>query len=203
MVVWTLLKELLLVAAAITGGIVAVSGLRTWKRQLKGQSEYELARRLLLAIYRLRDAFRAARSPLMFVPPDEGGSDAGEGTFPQKRHIRGLRRGFEERLRALDNTWSDVQLAALEAEVIWGRAVRELVAPLNECRAKFVTTVHEYFWLNDPPPYATVDRNAERVTRVESTLYSVSNNPQEDQFLKELLDAIDKAEAFIRPHLKL
>ena len=58
-------RSVLVASAAITGVVVALVGLRTWRHQLKGKTEYELARRLLRAAYTVRGEFQRVRSPLM------------------------------------------------------------------------------------------------------------------------------------------
>ena len=58
----TLAKDLILSGAAIVGIYVAIKGLGTWQRQLKGQSEYELSRRMY------RDAISGLRRPAMGTP---------------------------------------------------------------------------------------------------------------------------------------
>ncbi len=46
----SVLKDILLSACAVTGAFVAVKGLNTWRRQLRGQSEYDLSRRILVSL---------------------------------------------------------------------------------------------------------------------------------------------------------
>jgi hypothetical protein len=58
-------KDIFTVLASITAGIVAIIGLQTWKKQLKGKTEYELAQRLLMAVYKIRDAIYYVRNPFM------------------------------------------------------------------------------------------------------------------------------------------
>ena len=57
-------KDVITAGAAITAAVVAVKGLRAWKKQLRGKTDYELARRCLKAVYRVRDAIRMVRNPL-------------------------------------------------------------------------------------------------------------------------------------------
>jgi len=59
------LKDVVVVAAPATGAIVAVKGLSTWRRQLKGQSDYNLAKDVLINLYKYRDALFFVRHPLM------------------------------------------------------------------------------------------------------------------------------------------
>jgi hypothetical protein len=42
----------------------ALKGLSTWRRQLRGNAEYDLARRVLRITYRVRDEIEAARKPM-------------------------------------------------------------------------------------------------------------------------------------------
>jgi len=61
----TVMKDIIFIGVGITGAVVAVKGLGTWQRQLKGQSEYDLSRRLLVALFKFRDAINGVRNPMM------------------------------------------------------------------------------------------------------------------------------------------
>ena len=62
----SLAKDLILSGAAITGAVVAIKGLSTWRRQLQGQSEYDLSRRILVSLFQYRDALNSVRNPFMW-----------------------------------------------------------------------------------------------------------------------------------------
>jgi hypothetical protein len=63
----TTFKDVVVAIAAFVGMIVALTGLNTWNRQLKGEVEYELTRRLLKCTYRLREAIQGVRHPMIFA----------------------------------------------------------------------------------------------------------------------------------------
>jgi hypothetical protein len=70
----TIAKDVMTGIATIAAAVVATMGLHTWKRQLFGNSNYELSRRLLRSAYRLREAIQFVRNPLMLAgrwPPPE------------------------------------------------------------------------------------------------------------------------------------
>ncbi|MCD4813731.1 hypothetical protein K8S19_08585 [bacterium] len=88
-----LIKDVILTGAAIA---VAITGLNTWKRQLKGKFEYDLCRRILVTLFKYRDAIDGVRHPFMYAsekpnPPEKetksmtyekfGGSDAYKNDF--------------------------------------------------------------------------------------------------------------------------
>jgi hypothetical protein len=60
-----LLSNTLQTLATVAAVTVGYMGLSTWKKQLKGKTEYQLARRCLIGIYKLRDAINEVRHPLI------------------------------------------------------------------------------------------------------------------------------------------
>jgi hypothetical protein len=64
-----LILEILNTVAICVGAIMAFIGINAWKKQLRGSTEYELARRYLKAIYKIRDAIKYVRNP--FISVDE------------------------------------------------------------------------------------------------------------------------------------
>lgn len=180
----------------------ALLGLRTWRHQLKGNTEYELARRYLKGVFRVRDSFRIVRSPMMYPPVQESDPN-GALSDRQKQFRQDQRKEYGRRLQELQKSWSELEVEVLEAEVLWGESAKDAVKPLRECIAELATTIAEYFWLNDPPAYATVDRNAERVARVDRTIYHISEDPTKDEFWGKILQAVKVAEKFIQPKLKV
>ena len=56
-VTWTtLIADVVVAVAAIIGSIMAYRGLKTWKEQIRGKSEYECDRRLLVVIRHIEHA---------------------------------------------------------------------------------------------------------------------------------------------------
>lgn len=53
----------------VGGAMIAVVGVNAWKKQLKGSTEYELAKRYLKSVYKIRDAIKYVRNP--FISIDE------------------------------------------------------------------------------------------------------------------------------------
>ena len=53
------------VALVATG--IAASGLRTWQKEMRGKDEYETARRLLRATYKVRNAFEYIRRRSIYL----------------------------------------------------------------------------------------------------------------------------------------
>jgi hypothetical protein len=56
-----LIKDIVTILATALAAFVAISGYRTWKKQLHWKTQYDLAQRLLRATYRVRQAFSEVR----------------------------------------------------------------------------------------------------------------------------------------------
>jgi len=79
----------------------ALLGLRTWRHQLKGNAEYELARRYLRGVYRVRDAIRLIRAPLMWL--NEPQAEEKPSSTPEeheKKFREGQKKEYERRFRS-------------------------------------------------------------------------------------------------------
>src|SRR5258708_31563621 len=114
-------KDIVVAGAAVVGAAVAVLGLNTWNRQLKGGAEYELARRLLKVTYRLRDAIKSVRHPVMWAaempaPPEDKAANMSH----EERSYYGSSRTYQVRWQRVADVRTDLQTELLEAEVLWG-----------------------------------------------------------------------------------
>ena len=94
--------------SALAGAIIAGIGLRTWRRELLGRVEYDLARRLLKGVFELRNAIRQVRSVW-----------ATEGT--------------DARCERVDRKRGELDASLLEAEVLWGGRLQQAKRQLKEC----------------------------------------------------------------------
>jgi hypothetical protein len=201
-----IVKDVVTALAALTGGIVAVIGLKAWRRQLKGKTEYELARRFLRATFNVRDTIKFVRNPFQMGGEisralKEAGLDidANSSEFRAKSEAA----VYQLRWKKLQEAMSDLEVELLEAEVSWGNEIVDKVKPLRECIAKLYGKIwlHTYE-LERPTRHVTEasEKNREEVTRV---IYWVSDAPNEDSFSGEVKSAVDQIADFLKPHLKI
>ena len=59
-----IVKDLLVAGAAVAAAIMAWKGLTTWRRELHGKAKHEVARQMLRATYKVRDAVHHVRHPI-------------------------------------------------------------------------------------------------------------------------------------------
>lgn len=199
----TIIKDVSTCLTAITAAVVAVLGLRAWKKQLKGKTEYELARNLLRATYKVRNSFMDARNPT----PDyeeimQALEDAKIENYPEldmESFIHRERAMFNNRSRKIREAFVELDSLSLEAEVIWGSEVRENLRSLTQCASKVNQKIIKYlemlnYLLNESEEVAGID-----VTDV----YAWPDDPEEKNFTIEINEAVSQIENYLKPRLRL
>jgi hypothetical protein len=129
------LKDLALAGAAIVTAWVAVRGLQKWREELRGKTDFEIARGLARAMYKLRDELAACRAPLIRsaeYPPDYNPPAPGQ----PKNHAaeaNALAHVYNNRWKPVTDALREFDAQRLEAEALWGPAIRKEAEPLHRC----------------------------------------------------------------------
>lgn len=167
--------------AAVLTALFAGIGLNTWRKQLTGAADYDLARRLLLHAYRVRSAVDYVRAPFLDI------REAGETKEGVPWEVSAYRNRWEKVTEAV----ADLDAASLECEVIWGQGIAQLRHQLRLHVFELLSAI-EAFTQNVRVPRALSDRQRQ-------TLYSgIGGDPY-----KTKLDAIvSDFDDYVRPHLK-
>jgi hypothetical protein len=188
------LKDLLLVIPAWTGAIVAVLGLSAWRRQLHGREGYDLARRLLRATYRYRDAIHWARSPFSFASV---ATPSTVGASPSAREQATAL--WQQRWEPIDTARRELLVELLEAEVLWGFAHRNQYQALFERESDLYGAVLEQLDSIGPGADETLT-TPESAENRRHKLYARAN--RSDDFSKALSAAVAPVEADLGPRLQ-
>lgn len=146
-----LAKDLIISAAAVTGAVVAVKGLGAWKNQLKGRSEYELARRLLVGLFKYRDAVHGIRNPVIWVyemptPPQ----DEADKMSREQIQFYGTSKAYQARWDKAQNERTQLYADLLESEALWGIDLKRLFEKIYELEHELFTNIRRYLDLINP-----------------------------------------------------
>jgi hypothetical protein len=124
--------------------------LSTWKRQLKGQNEYELSRKLLAGLYRFRNAFMAARDPFIYESQlSHDGNSIDNSSSPLMVYLNFFKI-YESRLYRLDEERTSFESDLFEAEAVFGKKVVLLFHELFKLQADVVIATSDYLNLLKP-----------------------------------------------------
>ncbi len=198
--IYTLFKDTVVLASAMGAVYVAASGLKTWNAQLKGTVEYDLTRRLLRAIYKLRDAFAVVRNPIMWAnefvpPPPDFKGDAEDERF------YGMAAAYEKRWDHVVNARRELDAELLEAEVLWDGGVHERFKKLLQLQQELLVNLNAHLRSQNPrTPPATRESTYEALRKRREVLYA--DGSPDDEFAKDLASALKVVEDHLKPHLK-
>lgn len=193
-------REWLLAAAAVGALITTWQGLATWKQQLQGTADWELARRMLRDVYSVRDAMRAVRS--VFVGGAEMEAALELRPAPLSRATNpddGLIAAYQKRWERVRSVLSDLEVDIVEGEVLWGPGTQRALSPLRDCALdlNFALAAYLEWKMGKPlPPNETARKH------VETIVLPIPDDQGKNEFEDRLNDAIRLAEAFVGRHFR-
>jgi hypothetical protein len=191
---WTaIIRDALTGSAAVVGAVVAIIGLRAWKRQLLWKANYELAGRLMRSTYSFREAIAWLRSPLvtageMAAALKAAGLDDQDRTFTDP----GEELAYQARWRKVIEAQVEFSTAMLEAEALWGHDVRKHRDAFAPIMAELYMALRH--WVNRRDRDNDV---ADKALRIISDLGEESK-----AFSDKLAAAFNAVEDAAQPHLK-
>lgn len=197
----SILKDVAIGAASLTAAIVAIRGLKTWKLQLVGHEEYELAKRVITSAYKLRDSIQELSRRKWIQNPKV---EAEFNLFETEEEIRLLlihkmQHDLAAQIAKVKEDKAEFGNLELEVETLWGWPLRDkckgllqmadLALELSDLVA-FALSMGEIFaerrekGLNRDAEIAAAEENAEQ------------------KIAKLLPDKTRELEVLILPHLR-
>ncbi len=177
------------------GAYIAYKALSTWRQQLVGGAEFEVARKLAKSSYMVKCALEICRSPniwdyefpekfnmLSAVPAEKAGAYA---------YVYG------NRLSAVWSALDEFDAATLEAESIWGGEIRKPTDELRKIVQKVNLAIGEY--IEDVKQHGFLKREDRKNIR---SIIAASAKDQDNLVNQELQAAVKAIEAMLKPHLR-
>lgn len=175
---------------AWTGAVCAVIGLWTWRYQLHYKEHYELARRLLRAAYKYRDAINQARFPFSSRPAQ---SDEEGATYQSTEQ-----QFWSQRFEAVNASKRELRAELLEAEVVLGRKLMNELQALFKCDMDLYVCILEHLdSIGDSPEPDLILKEARTARR--KTMFARLDC--KDEFSLRISRSLEAFEQEIRPIL--
>lgn len=205
---WKLTKDVASVLGSVGAllGVAAAAyfghqGLATWKNQIKGAGDHELARRTLMELYRYRDAVDFVRSPAIWTSETKPEDNENPHLDPKIESFNETCRAYTRRLREVRNVRAPLSAALLESEAVWGGKFKELLKPLFGLQHELEMYVRAF--LNTQNPQLTDDYRAsyEKILgKKRDILYSDSDD-EVDFFRAEFNSGLSVIEKYLKAKL--
>ncbi|MCG7569116.1 hypothetical protein MHM89_04175 [Pseudoalteromonas sp. CNC9-20] len=183
---WSLTKDVVSIVGTIGALIIGGLGLFTWSRQLRGTSEYEVAKKAILNTYEVQQALQSVRNPMLYLSKEE--VEAGHRLEEEQRI-------YSERMTYLNEKWAELQTVRLEAKVIWGNEAQDSFNEIQQRIGDLRGAIWLHFWMKGAyaGPGATVDNSPERIRENDKIVYFTS---EEDDFSQKIAESTAKVEKF-------
>ena len=195
----SIIKDVFTIVALGVGAYAGLTGLSTWKRQIKGQSDHELSRRTLKGIYRVRSEIDKFRNP-SFTGKEEIAllerlkkNNVGAEFLNLKEHPEG-REIYAIKWNRVVEAHEQLKPELSEVEAVWGKEYRDKIGLLELSLDRLLQVM--LLFLN-PKLEGNLPENMMRVLNGSSWL----DDPED--FSKQLEDNIKAIEKLLAPKLKL
>jgi hypothetical protein len=192
-----LVKELSLVGAALYAAYIAKQGLNTWKNQLKGSVEYDLARRLLWTTYRLRDEIQNVRNSFIYTMPKSKALATLDATTALQ-DTADFSHEYRLQFDKVVSVRAEIAADRLHAEVLWGDEIQTTYEPLDTIWFTLYSAIQNNIaFLNAKTPIDNFDEKYEQYKEREKIQFSGIDQKFDD----ELSEIIKSIETYLKPHL--
>ncbi|WP_337170196.1 hypothetical protein [Gemmatimonas aurantiaca] len=193
-------KALIAAAAALVGMYVALRGLHTWRAQLHGKTEYDLARRLLRTTYRVRNEIVQVRRSWVSVAEMRQAYSENEEEFSESKIVENTAKTdyyvYQKRWKLLESSIVDFQVEVLEAEVLWGAPVKQAERALLEAIKRLNNATTDYL------EYRSRRQSSEKMENEMDTIRKLVFSRSGDEFSREVEGAVAQFEVLLRRHLR-
>lgn len=197
----TIAQNIVLAISGAAAAVIAYLGLTTWRKELKGKSEYEKAKEVLKAVYKVRRAFMHVRNPAIFQYEYPETMTDNFGHLKREHDYEGTAHVYETRWKFLAEAFRELEDLTLDAQVEWGPEYQDVIVPLRGCKAELQVAIQNMLEgkknPNDPRSLSREEKAEER-----STLYHIGENSKHDKFTPEINTAIELFETKLRPHIR-
>ncbi len=196
--VYNYIKDLFTLALSITGLIIAGQGLSTWKKQIKGGREFEIAYNLHLSTLKLRDAIKHVRNPAIWNAESYEAIQYFKKKHPDRKDDQNIEKNssvyvYEMRWEEITIANTEMESHLLAAEVLWGPELRDNVKSIR----KNVTTLNIGLQQYLNPEFRTKNSG-----QLRDIVYDASDDSKKDEFSQEIDRAVESIANFLKPKIK-
>jgi hypothetical protein len=179
-------KEVSVAGAAVTGAVVAVLGLNTWKRQLKGTRRTEARHRLMILIYRYVEQMQRIRSSFMQIPQEYIEEEKAKPSYSRgSPEDRASARVYQAWFNELSGIAVELRAARLEARVVFGESFEDLEDRLRRVTVQVSIGVRRHFDMTFERLDVTRIKE-EQIEKWDAAMYDSSSPDAPDGIMTEL-----------------
>ncbi len=194
-------KDALVGLSVITAAVFAYLGLSVWKKELKGKSEYELAKDVLKSVYRVREALKHVRHPAIYQYEYPEEMIDHHGHLKREHDYEGTAHVYEKRWETVAKAFGKLEEHHLDAQVEWGPEFQNKITKLRSCCVDLRIAIQQMLERKKNPAEAPLSKPEERTEKF-FVLYAGGADSKHDTFTPLIDDALNEFEQWLRPHIE-
>lgn len=197
---WQAIREVITSLVSVVGVVIAVKGYSAWQRQILGKTEHDAARNVLFSALRVREAVHDTRLPRSITWVGQ----TNDPDSVESRVFNHSKERYQEKLRVLQGRVSELQLAGLEAEALWGEGANAELLPLLNSASRLDWNIQIYLLSSgDSPTFETLFRSPDRIQSMLGTISYISPLREEDPFSSQVESQFALIADYYQPKLQL
>jgi hypothetical protein len=196
----TAVKDVFVGLSAVSAAVFAYCGLTTWRKELKGKSEYQLAKEILKSVYKVREAFKYVRNMAIFQNEYPKEMLDHHGNLKREHDYEGTEHVYEKRWEMMAEAFRELEEHHLEAQVEWGSEFQDVITKLRSCKVDLLIAIQQMLELKKYP--REIDLTSDEKLAERSVLYNHGSDSKYDKFTPQIDEAINEFEKWLRPHIK-
>ncbi|MCA9075894.1 MAG: hypothetical protein KDA93_12725 [Planctomycetaceae bacterium] len=186
-----IIQSIVVSVSAATASLCALAGLVTWRRETRWKDDREIARMVIRGTIAVREAFKHVRNP---VGNYYGPAPIDDDCPPDRLRYQQLVHEYENRWKVMRDAFKDLEEAVVEAEVLWGKDIAELMTEVRLRRFDLQWAIEKYTDQEKPNGRQLED---EEYRQVFGVMYFTRN----DHFANEIDKALDSVADIAKPRL--
>lgn len=194
-------KDIVVAFAAAAAAIFAYLGLSAWRKELKGKAEYQLAKDVLKSVYKVREAFKFVRNPIIYQYEYPEGMRDHHGHLKHEHDYEGTAHVYEKRWEKMAEAFGELEEHHLAAQVEWGQEFQDVIVKVRSCRIELLVAIQQMLG-RKKNPREVLSTSSEEKAEERSVLYHLGDNSEHDKFTRQIGEAINHFEKWLRPHVR-
>lgn len=184
----TAISPVVVAIAAAATAIFAWKALSTWKDQFKTKNNHELAQKLLMSIYKYRDAIANIRTPTLYMVDIHAN---------EQEKYSATCDHFQKKYDMVSECLAEIDSARVEAEAIWDSNILSHIGAIYSFAGNLKRLIYHHLEAQNPN-YST-DQQSDHRKIVMDDKYGLFDRPdKDDPFKKDLEEAITNIEKYLK-----
>jgi hypothetical protein len=169
--------------AAMCGIWIAWKGLQTWREQLKGTTEYQLAKEILRAVYDVQVTYELIRRPGF-----HGGNRSDE------EYQIEFKKRYQNFSVTITKSMEVLHSKCIEAKIEWGSEFDGICRKLDDCYYEYNQFASEMSFFGDDDQGSELGKFNQRII-----MYGERDDSGRNFFTEQIDSGVAEFEKFLRP----